>query len=92
MQTEQQVQKSISSYLETNGWFVIRLKITNKSGIPDLLALKKDYPPFFIEVKRSKGGVTSALQNYMLRKLIKLGFHAILANSLDVVKIYEKDW
>lgn len=91
MKTEQQVQKKITSYLEKKGWFVIRLKVTNMSGIPDLVALKIPHAPFFIEVKRSKGGVPSVLQNYMLKKLRKLGFHAILANSLDIVKIYEQE-
>lgn len=61
------------------------------SGIPDLVALKKNHPPFFIEVKKSKGGITSPLQQYMLKKIRKLGFHAIIANSLDIIKIYEKE-
>ena len=90
MATETQIQKSISSHLDKNGWFILRLKVTNIGGIPDLLALKKDHPPFFIEVKKTSGGIVSKLQEYIIRKLISLGFDAIVANSLDVVKEYEK--
>jgi Holliday junction resolvase len=93
MATEASIQKKIINHLEKDGWFVIRLKVTNMSGMPDLLALKKDYIPFFIEVKKTKGGIISRLQDYMIRELRKLGFHAIVANSLEVVKEYgEKNW
>lgn len=84
--TEIQVQRKIITYLEKDGWFVIRLKVTGMSGIPDVLALKKGVSPFFIEVKRSSGGVVSPLQKYMIKKLRKFGFVAITANSLDIVK------
>ena len=86
MATEQRVQKSIISHLEKKGWFVIRLKVTNMSGMPDLLALKIPHAPFFIEVKKSKGGITSPLQKYMLKLLMKFGFIAIVANSWEVVE------
>jgi len=73
---------------------VLRLKVTNIGGIPDLLALKRNHPPFFIEVKKTKGGIVSKLQEYIIRKLISLGFPTIVANSLDVVEKYEekKGW
>lgn len=84
--TEIQVQRKIITYLEKDGWFVIRLTVTGKSGMPDVLALKSGLPPFFIEVKKTAGGIVSKLQDYMIRKLIKFGFVAIVANSLEVVK------
>ena len=91
MATEIQVQKKIINHLEKDGWFVIRLKVTNIGGIPDLLALKKGIEPFFIEVKRTKGGIVSRLQDFMLRKLRKLGFHAIVANSKEAVIEYAEE-
>ena len=84
--TESQVQRKITTHLEKEGWFVIRLTVTGKAGMPDLLALRKDKPPFFIEVKKTKGGIVSKLQDYMIRKIRKFGFIAIVANSLDIVK------
>lgn len=89
--TETQVQNKIRKNLESLGWFVIRLTVTGKSGTPDLLALKKDKIPFFIEVKKTKGGVISPLQVYMLKLLNKLGFKAIVANSWEVVELNLKE-
>lgn len=84
--TETQVQNKIRKNLESLGWFVIRLTVTGKSGMPDLLALKKDQVPFFIEVKKSEGGIVSPLQVYMLKLLNSLGFKAIVANSWETVE------
>ena len=84
--TEIQVQKKIKTNLEKMGWFVVRLTVTGVGGMPDLVALKRDCPPFFIEVKKSKGGVLSPLQSYMLKVLNKLDFIAIVANSWGVVE------
>jgi hypothetical protein len=85
MPTEQQVQKKISDKLEKLGWYVIRLIKTNTSGTPDLLALKKEHKPFFVEVKRTKGGIVSPIQKYIIKTLNKAGFVAIVANSWDAV-------
>ena len=94
MATEQQVQKKISDKLTKLGWYVIKLSKTNISGIPDLIALKKGHEPFFIEVKRTKGGVESPLQKYLVKKLNKLGFVAMFAKSWELVndKLKEQGW
>ena len=84
--TEIQVQKKIKTNLEKLGWYVIRLTVTGVGGMPDLVALKKDELPFFIEVKKPVGGIVSPLQMYMGKKLRKFGFKAIVANSWEVVK------
>ena len=84
--TETQVQSKIRKKLEKLGWYVIRLTVTGVSGMPDLLALKKGEKPFFIEVKKTKGGITSPLQIYQIKLLNKLGFKAIVANSWEVVE------
>lgn len=84
--TEGQVQKKIKKNLEDIGWYVIRLTVTGVGGMPDLLALKKGELPFFIEVKKTKGGIVSKLQEYMIRKLRGFGFKAIVANSWEVVE------
>lgn len=84
--TETQVQNKIRKNLEGLGWFVIRLTVTGVGGMPDLLALKDGKVPFFIEVKKTEGGITSTLQLYMLKVLHKLGFKAIVANSWEAVE------
>lgn len=84
--TEIQVQKKIKKNLEALDWFVIRLTVTGVGGMPDLVALKVGKPPMFIEVKKTKGGIVSKLQDYMLRKLKKFGFVAFVANSWEIVE------
>tara|TARA_R100000781_G_scaffold74219_1_gene46254 strand:+ start:1775 stop:2017 length:243 start_codon:yes stop_codon:yes gene_type:complete len=71
--TEQQIQFKKIKELESLGYYVIKLIKTNKNGIPDLLALKANEEPFFIEVKTKKGKL-SKLQEYRLKELENYGF------------------
>lgn len=68
--------------MEDRGYFVLNLIKTNRNGIPDLLCLKKGEEPIFIEVKKEKG-VLSKLQEYMIKKLNKLGFDAKVWKEVD---------
>jgi len=68
--------------MESKGYYVLKLSKTNKQGIPDLLCLKKDEVPFFIEVKTDKG-VVSALQLYRQKELKELGFKSIIINNTN---------
>jgi Holliday junction resolvase-like predicted endonuclease len=80
--TEQQIQSKVIKLMESKGYYVLKLSKTNKQGIPDLLCLKKDEPPFFIEVKTDKG-VVSALQLYRQKELKELGFKSIIINNTN---------
>lgn len=71
--TEQQIQKKIIDRYTANGWYVIKLIKTNKNGIPDLLCLKENEKPLFIEVKTEKG-VLSKLQEYRIKELTEKSF------------------
>jgi len=73
MMSEGQIQNKKIKELESNGYYVIKLMKTNKNGIPDLLALKHNETPYFIEVKTSTGKV-SPLQSYRMEELKKEGF------------------
>lgn len=66
------VQRHIIKDLEKDGWFVIKLILTNCNGIPDLMALKGGKVKF-IEVKR-RGQKPRPLQVYRHEQLRKLGF------------------
>ena len=77
---EQQIQSKIIKKMEDKGYYVIKLSKTSKNGIPDLLCLKKDEAPFFIEVK-TKTGVISPLQLYRQKELRELGFKSIIVND-----------
>lgn len=75
--TEQQIQKKIIDKYTAEGWYVIKLIKTNKNGIPDLLCLKSNEVPLFIEVKTYKGK-TSPLQDFRIKELTDFGFNAII--------------
>ena len=64
---ESKIQYKIIKKLEKEGWFVLKLIKTNKSGIPDLLAVKGDCCQF-IEVKRPEGKL-SELQKVRIKEL-----------------------
>lgn len=69
---ESTVQANIIKRYEAEGFYVIKLILTNKSGIPDLLCLK-DGKVVFIEVKRP-GEKPRALQEYRINELRDMGF------------------
>lgn len=69
---ESKIQARIIKRLESEGYYVIKLILTNKNGIPDLLVLK-DGRAFFVEVKRP-GEKPRPLQEYRMNELRELGF------------------
>lgn len=69
---ESKIQARIIKRLEAEGYCVVKLILTNKNGIPDLLVLK-DGKAFFVEVKRP-GEKPRPLQEYRMRELTELGF------------------
>lgn len=73
--SESSYQNKLIKLLEKEGYYVLKLIKTNKNGIPDLLALKEGFEPYFIEVKGVKGKL-SELQKYRLKELQKHGFKA----------------
>lgn len=69
---ESAIQSRIIKRYELQGWFVVKLLLTSKPGIPDLLCLK-DGKAAFIEVKRP-GGKPRPLQDYRINELRRMGF------------------
>ena len=65
---EQQIQSKKIKELEAQGYYVIKLTMTNKNGIPDLLAIPRNSDVIFIEVKATNGKL-SKLQEYRLKEL-----------------------
>ena len=70
--TESKIQSKRIKQLEEDGWYVIKLTVTNKNGIPDLIAIKPD-KVLFVECK-TKTGKTSKLQEYRIKELNEYGF------------------
>lgn len=71
-QLESKVQAKLIRRYEREGFLVVKLILTNKPGIPDLLLLK-DGVASFVECKR-QGGKARPLQEYRISELRSLGF------------------
>ena len=74
--TEQQIQYKIIKKLEKDGYFVIKLIKTNKSGIMDLIAVKEN-DTLFVEVKRPKGKL-SELQKVRIADMKQRGINVVV--------------
>lgn len=74
-------QTKIIKYYESLNYYVIKLTVTNKTGIPDLCILKAGEIPIFIECKE-KNDTLKPLQQYRIDELNKLGFIAFENKAL----------
>jgi len=70
--TEQQIQNKRIAQLESQGYYVIKLTVTNKNGIPDLIAIPHGSKVLFSEIKQPRGKL-SALQKYRIKELEEHG-------------------
>jgi len=70
--TEQQIQNKRIAELEAEGYYVIKLTVTNKNGIPDLIAIPPGSNVLFSEIKKPRGKL-SALQKYRIKELEQHG-------------------
>tara|TARA_R110002050_G_scaffold147358_2_gene273169 strand:- start:99 stop:359 length:261 start_codon:yes stop_codon:yes gene_type:complete len=85
--TEQTLQTKIIKQLESQGYYVINLIKTNKNGISDLLALKENEPPMFIEVKKPKSFVVSALQRFRIKEQRAMGFKSFATDNINLIEV-----
>lgn len=79
-QLESVIQSSLIKRYESQGYFVVKLILTNKSGIPDLLLLK-DGKASFVEVKRH-GQKPRPLQQFRIKELQNQGFEVKVIEGL----------
>ena len=70
--TEQQIQLKRIKELEDKGYYVIKLTVTNRNGIPDLIAIPKNSDVLFSEIKKPDGKV-SVIQKFRLKQLKEHG-------------------
>lgn len=77
---ESVIQSSLIKRYESQGYFVVKLILTNKSGIPDLLLLK-DGKASFVEVKRH-GQKPRPLQQFRIKELQNQGFEVKVIEGL----------
>ena len=69
---ESKIQNKKIKELEKQGYYVIKLIVTNRPGIPDLIAIPPNSDVLFVEVKTSTGKV-SKLQEFRHQELADKG-------------------
>tara|TARA_R100000655_G_scaffold60162_1_gene98587 strand:+ start:6568 stop:6816 length:249 start_codon:yes stop_codon:yes gene_type:complete len=80
---ESEIQNKRIKELEQNGYYVIKLKLTNKNGIPDILAIPKGSNVLFSEIKKP-GKKLSGLQKFRLQELERYGFRTEVYTGDDL--------
>lgn len=78
--TEQQLQSKKIKELEQQGYYVIKLVLTNKNGIPDIIAIPKDSDVLFVEMKSADGKPTK-LQEFRKSELERHGLKVQIINE-----------
>lgn len=82
---ESKLQKKIIDHLTKDNWFVLKIILSNKNGVPDLMAIKEGQT-IFIEVKQQgKKVIKGGLQEYRIKELNKYGVLAFESDSLEKV-------
>lgn len=82
--SEQKLQAKILKWLEAHGYYVVKTIVSNKKGVPDILACAPDGRFVAIEVKYG-ANKASKLQEYNLAQIKKRNGIAILAWNLETV-------
>lgn len=81
---EKDVQRKAIKYLESKGFYVIKIISANFSGKPDLICC---YSGRFIAIEIKDGNKDlTALQEYNLREILAVGGIAISVHSFDDLK------
>lgn len=70
---ESKIQSALIKDLESRGYYVIKLSVTNKNGIPDIIALPPGCNAEFYEVKQ-KGKQPKPIQKFRMNEIKKGGF------------------
>jgi Holliday junction resolvase len=76
---EQQIQAKRIKQLEAEGYYVLKLIRVNKTGIPDLIAIKEG-EILFSEIKTPRGKL-SEMQKYRIKELESYGFKTEVYNG-----------
>lgn len=81
---EQTIQSSILNYLNTNGYYAVKVISASKAGVPDILCCMEGKFVAF-EVK-AEHGVLSELQKYNINRIGSADGHGFVVTSLAEVK------
>jgi len=83
---ESKIQAKLIKKLESDGYYVIKLSVTNKSGIPDLIALPPGCNAEFYEVKQ-KDKKPRPLQLFRAKEINEGGYGTVYLHDGETIKI-----
>ena len=87
MASEQALQKKILDYLDSKGFYTVKVISCNKRGVSDILACAPDGRFWSIEVKApGKLSTVSPLQRHNLNEVSTRDGIALATDNLDEVK------
>lgn len=69
---ESKIQAKLIKQLEKDNYYVIKLGVTNRNGIADILAIPRNADVLFVEVKQ-KGKEPAPLQKFRAKELKEHG-------------------
>jgi hypothetical protein len=78
---ESKIQKDLIAKLKKEGYYVIKLIMTNRPGIPDIIAIPPNSDVEFYEVKGPTGKL-KPMQVFRIKELTKHGVKAELYKPL----------
>lgn len=83
--SESEIKTQIKEYLESLGWLVVFLVISNKDGYPDIIAAHDNGRTLWIETK-AKNKTPNPLQQFRHEQLRKKKHAVLVVTSLQEVK------
>lgn len=85
MSSESYVQGTIIKWLQSIGWYVVKVIVASKSGVPDIVACDPSGNFWAFECKVGKNKA-SPLQLHNIQEIEKRNGRAFVVYSLDQVK------
>ena len=83
---ESVLNKQIQDYIKSKGGYVIKTIVTNRAGVPDIIACVDGH--FYGIEGKLPNGVVSMLQAHHLKLIKEAGGTSFVARSLSDVKGY----
>lgn len=84
--SEQKTQKKILDWLTANNFYTVKTIVSNKKGVPDILACSPFGQFVAVEVKHGRNKA-SKLQEYNITQIKERGGFAVVVWSLEELKI-----
>lgn len=82
--SEQKLQAKILKWLSDNGFYTVKTIVSNKKGVPDILACSPQGRFVAIEVKYGTN-TASKLQEYNIQKIKECGGFAMVCWDLELL-------